>query len=143
MVLREKKKAAQRRPCVPFSPYKVLSISKPHASSKGSGMYLLFLLRRAHSRRRVERMYWSGVNLNSLTACSKDVTTGITGPMGSGFPQLGFPRLLAMSVMPCLLGYEECYRYYTLGFGFLMAAFGFNLELKFTEKRAFSSLKGK
>jgi hypothetical protein len=28
-------------------------------------MYLEFLLRRAHSRRRVERMYWSGVSLYS------------------------------------------------------------------------------
>ncbi len=59
-------------------------------------MYLLFLFLRAHSRRRVERMYWSGVSLNSLTACSKEVTTGMTGPMGSGLPQLGLPRRLAI-----------------------------------------------
>ncbi len=37
--------------------YRVDSISNPQASSNGSGMYLEFLLRRAHSRRRVERKY--------------------------------------------------------------------------------------
>lgn len=37
--------------------YSVDSISKPQASSKGSGMYFEFLLRRAHSRRRVDRRY--------------------------------------------------------------------------------------
>src|SRR5438270_9013538 len=76
--------------------YSVDSISKPQASSNGSGIYLEFLLRRAHSRRRVERIYWSGVSLNSFTACSNDVTMGITGPIGSGLPQLGFPRLFAI-----------------------------------------------
>src|SRR5262249_53755022 len=81
-----------RNPCV----YNVDSISKPQASKRGSGMYFEFLLRRAHSRRRVERTYWSGVSLNSFTACSNDVTTGITGPIGSGLPQLGLPRLLAI-----------------------------------------------
>ena len=60
-------------------------------------MYLEFLFLRAHSRRRVERKYWSGWSLNSFTACSNEVTTGIIGPMGSGFPQFGFPRRLAMS----------------------------------------------
>ena len=76
--------------------YNVDSISKPHASSRASGMYLEFLLRRAHSRRRVDRMYWSGVSLNSLTICSKEVTVGTTGPMGSGLPQFGFPRRFAI-----------------------------------------------
>ncbi len=61
-------------------------------------MYLEFLLRRAHSRSRVERMYWSGVSLNSLTICSKEVTVGTTGPMGSGLPQFGFPRRFAIKV---------------------------------------------
>src|SRR5882757_9953638 len=37
--------------------YSVDSISKPQASSRGSGMYFEFLLRRAHSRRRVDRRY--------------------------------------------------------------------------------------
>lgn len=37
--------------------YSVDSISNPHASSNGSGMYLEFLFRRAHSRSRVERKY--------------------------------------------------------------------------------------
>src|SRR5271170_883574 len=59
-------------------------------------MYLEFLFRRAHSRRRVERMYWSGVNLNSFTTCSKEVTVGTTGPIGSGFPQFGLPRRFAI-----------------------------------------------
>src|SRR5208282_4531033 len=76
--------------------YNVDSISKPQASSSASGMYLEFLFRRAHSRNRVERMYWSGVSLNSLTTCSKEVTVGTTGPIGSGFPQLGLPRRFAM-----------------------------------------------
>src|ERR1700727_3129746 len=71
-------------------------MSKPHASRSASGMYFEFLLRRAHSRRRVERMYWSGVSLYSLTTCSKDVMVGTTGPIGSGLPQLGFPRRFAM-----------------------------------------------
>src|ERR1700756_338878 len=63
-------------------------------------MYLEFLLRRAHSRRRVDRMYWSGVSLNSLTICSKEVTVGTTGPMGSGLPQFGFPRRFAIDWYP-------------------------------------------
>jgi hypothetical protein len=37
--------------------YKVDSISKPQASRSASGMYLEFLFLRAHSRRRVDRMY--------------------------------------------------------------------------------------
>src|SRR5271155_1022370 len=76
--------------------YRVDSISKPQASSRGSGMYLEFLLRRAHSRRRVERRYWSGVSLYSRTTCSNSVMVGTIGPMGSGLPQLGFPRRFAM-----------------------------------------------
>jgi hypothetical protein len=59
-------------------------------------MYFEFLLRRAHSRRRVERKYWSGVSLYSRTTCSNSVMVGTIGPMGSGLPQLGFPRRLAM-----------------------------------------------
>lgn len=59
-------------------------------------MYFEFLLRRAHSRNRVERTYWSGVNLNSFTTCSNEVTVGTTGPIGSGLPQLGFPRRFAI-----------------------------------------------
>src|ERR1700678_3040520 len=59
-------------------------------------MYFEFLLRRAHSRRRVDRTYWSGVSLNSFTTCSKEVTVGTTGPIGSGLPQFGFPRRFAI-----------------------------------------------
>jgi hypothetical protein len=55
------KRVALQRPLkVPVTPlrvYSVDSISKPQASRRGSGMYLEFLLRRAHSRRRVERRY--------------------------------------------------------------------------------------
>src|SRR5580692_5915306 len=76
--------------------YSVDSISKPQASRRGSGMYLEFLLRRAHSRRRVDRRYWSGESLYSRTTCSNSVMVGTMGPIGSGLPQLGFPRLLAM-----------------------------------------------
>src|SRR5271163_1439051 len=76
--------------------YSIDSISKPQASSSASGIYLEFLLCLAHSRRRVERMYWSGVSLNSLTTCSKEVTVGTTGPIGSGLPQLGLPRRFAI-----------------------------------------------
>src|SRR6202522_3250807 len=76
--------------------YSVDSISNPQASRRGSGMYLEFLLRRAHSRRRVERKYWSGESLYSRTTCSNSVMVGTMGPIGSGLPQLGFPRLLAM-----------------------------------------------
>src|SRR6185312_14595298 len=61
-------------------------------------MYLEFLLRRAHSRSRVDRKYWSGVSLYSFTTCSNSVTVGTIGPIGSGLPQFGFPRLLAMNV---------------------------------------------
>ena len=82
--------------------YRVDSISNPQASNRGSGMYFEFLLRRAHSRKRVERMYWSGVNLYSFTACSNDVTMGTTGPIGSGLPQLGLPRLFAIVGSSCL-----------------------------------------
>jgi hypothetical protein len=33
-----------------------------------------------------------------LTICSKEVTVGTTGPMGSGLPQFGFPIRFAMFV---------------------------------------------
>src|SRR5437762_2418893 len=59
-------------------------------------MYFEFLLRRAHSRRRVERRYWSGESLYSRTTCSNSVMVGVIGPIGSGLPQFGFPRRLAM-----------------------------------------------
>src|ERR1700687_5054873 len=81
---------------VPFG-YRVDSISKPQASSNGSGMYLEFLLRRAHSRSRVDGKYWSGESLYSLTTCSNSVTVGIIGPIGSGFPQFRFPRRFAIN----------------------------------------------
>src|SRR5438270_11061481 len=100
-------KAALRRPfCGKLASYSVDSISKPQASKRGSGMYFEFLFLRAHSRRRVERMYWSGRSLYSFTACSKEVTVGMTGPIGSGLPQLGFPRRLAImsSNLPIKIG---------------------------------------
>src|SRR3954465_15112961 len=77
-------------------PYNVDSISNPQASRRASGMYLEFLFRRAHSRSRVDRIYSPGVSLNSFTICSKEVTVGTTGPMGSGLPQFGFPRRFAI-----------------------------------------------
>src|ERR1700712_180950 len=80
--------------------YSVDSISNPQASNSASGMYFEFLFRRAHSRSRVERTYWSGVNLYSFTTCSKDVTVGTTGPIGSGLPQFGFPRRFAILSIP-------------------------------------------
>src|ERR1017187_8478643 len=80
--------------------YRVDSISNPQASRRGSGMYLEFLFLRAHSRRRVERMYWSGWSLYSCTTCSNSVIVGTTGPIGSGLPQLGLPRRLAMKNIP-------------------------------------------
>src|ERR1700690_436127 len=79
--------------------YRVDSISNPQASRRGSGMYLEFLFLRAHSRRRVERMYWSGWSLNSFTTCSNSVIVGTTGPIGSGLPQLGLPRRFAISAL--------------------------------------------
>src|ERR1700680_859972 len=78
--------------------YSVDSISKPQALRRGSGMYFEFLLRRAHSRKRVERRYWSGVSLYSRTTCSNSVMVGTMGPIGSGLPQLGFPRRFAMKL---------------------------------------------
>src|SRR5205814_8270964 len=56
----ENKSAAQRRrfwTCNRRGPYNVDSISNPQASKRASGIYLEFLFRRAHSRRRVERIY--------------------------------------------------------------------------------------
>src|SRR5438132_182344 len=94
----EKKGRRNRRPFTFIPLYSVDSISNPQACSKGSGMYFEFLLRRAHSRKRVERWYCSGSSLNSFTACSKEGTTGMTGPMGSGFPQFGFPRRRAIKL---------------------------------------------
>src|SRR5208282_4179030 len=92
-----KNAARRRRLCASWpNCYNVDSISKPQASSSASGMYLEFLLRRAHSRRRVDRIYWSGLSLNSFTICSKEVTVGTTGPIGSGLPQFGFPRRFAI-----------------------------------------------
>src|ERR1017187_6177198 len=84
--------------------YNVDSISKPQASSSASGMYFEFLLRRAHSRKRVDRIYWSGLSLNSFTICSKEVTVGTTGPMGSGLPQFGFPRRFAIDLVSLEIG---------------------------------------
>ncbi len=78
--------------------YRVDSISNPQASKSGSGMYFEFLFRRAHSRSRVERKYWSGESLYSRTTCSNSVTVGVIGPIGSGLPQFGFPRRLAMKI---------------------------------------------
>src|ERR1035438_3123342 len=63
-------------------------------------MYLEFLFLRAHSRSRVERRYWSGESLYSCTTCSNSVMVGVTGPIGSGLPQFGFPRRLAMKNIP-------------------------------------------
>ena len=60
-------------------------------------MYFEFLLRRAHSRSRVDRKYWSGESLYSRTTCSNSVIVGVMGPMGSGLPQFGFPRRFAMN----------------------------------------------
>src|SRR5436305_10108661 len=99
-------KAAHGRPFPDSKSYRVDSISKPQASKRGSGMYFEFLFLRAHSRRRVERMYWSGRSLYSFTACSKDVTVGMTGPIGSGLPQFGFPRRFAImsSNLPIKIG---------------------------------------
>src|SRR5580704_8536423 len=70
-------------------------------------MYFEFRLRRAHSRSRVERMYWSGVSLNSLTTCSKEVTVGTTGPIGSGLPQFGLPRRFAMYDLPSAIESDD------------------------------------
>jgi hypothetical protein len=99
--------------------YNVDSSSKPQASKSASGIYLEFLLRRAHSRRRVDRIYWSGLSLNSLTICSKEVTVGTTGPMGSGLPQFGFPRRFAIDLMSlrrvfCVHSPHQCF---SLGWG--------------------------
>ena len=80
-------------------------------------MYFEFLLRRAHSRKRVDRKYWSGDNLYSRTTCSNSVIVGVIGPIGSGFPQLGFPRRFAInSAFPCkeislAVGAQPCYLY--------------------------------
>lgn len=62
-------------------------------------MYLEFLFRRAHSRKRVDRKYWSGESLYSRTTCSNSVIVGVIGPMGSGLPQFGFPRRFAMKYL--------------------------------------------
>src|SRR5579871_6763846 len=72
-------------------------------------MYFEFLFLRAHSRRRVDRMYWSGCSLNSFTTCSNSVMVGTTGPMGSGLPQLGLPRRFAMCLL-CPISSEDVFR---------------------------------
>src|ERR1700738_2652721 len=87
------------------STYSVDSISNPQASNSASGMYFEFLFRSAPSRRRGDRTYWSGVSLYSFTTCSNDVTVGVTGPIGSGLPQFGFPRRFAIiSFFPLDIG---------------------------------------
>jgi hypothetical protein len=63
-------------------------------------MYLEFLFRLAHSRKRVDRRYWSGESLYSRTTCSNSVTVGVMGPIGSGLPQFGFPRRFAIRIQP-------------------------------------------
>jgi hypothetical protein len=42
-----------------------------------------------------------------LTTCSKEVTVGTTGPIGSGLPQLGLPRRFAMYVLPSAFESDE------------------------------------
>src|SRR6516165_30919 len=91
-----------------FELYSVDSISKPQASRRSSGMYFEFLLRRAHSRRRVDRRYWSGESLYSRTTCSNSVIVGVIGPMGSGLPQFGFPRRFAMDYCLSTRGNMNC-----------------------------------
>src|SRR5271167_515683 len=113
--------------------YRVDSISNPQASNRGSGMYLEFLFFRAHSRKRVERMYWSGWSLNSLTTCSNSVMVGTTGPIGSGLPQLGLPRRFAIVQfsfylrnvirMTHLVAATSCGRLYLIGFTMLLQRF--------------------
>jgi len=49
-------------------------------------MYFEFLLRCAHSRSRVDVMYWSGCSLSSRVTCSNSVTIGVTM---TAFPQFG------------------------------------------------------
>src|ERR1700747_1958165 len=51
-------------------PYNVDSISNPQASRRASGMYLEFLFRRAHSRKRVVRVYSARGSVDFLTLCS-------------------------------------------------------------------------
>ena len=65
-------------------------------------MYFEFLLRRAHSRKRVERKYWSGVSLYSRTTCSNSVMVGTTGSyrFRLAISQFGFPRRFAMNHVP-------------------------------------------
>ena len=112
-----KNAARRRRLCLSWRKcYNVDSISNPQASRRASGMYLEFLFRRAHSRRRVDRMYWSGGSLNSLVICSKEVTVGTTGPMGSGLPQFGFPRRFAIDLFVLILR-KECFSWFNLGRG--------------------------
>jgi hypothetical protein len=48
-------------------------------------------------------MYISGLSLNSFTICSKEVTVGTTGPMGSGLPQFGFPRRFAIDLLSLMI----------------------------------------
>ena len=76
-------------------------------------MYFEFLLRRAHSRKRVERKYWSGESLYSRTTCSNSVIVGVTGPIGSGLPQFGFPRRFAMNYCLSIRGNMNCKNYLT------------------------------
>jgi hypothetical protein len=85
-------------PCPEFL-YSEDSTSNPHSCRRGSGMNFEFLLRLAHSRRCVERMYWSGCRLNSCVTLSNSVMVGIIGPFGSGLPQLGLPRLFAIMLV--------------------------------------------
>ena len=96
------------------SAYNVDSISNPQASRSASGIYLEFLFRRAHSktggpdvliRAKLEL-------LRNLLEGGHEV--GITGPMGSGLPQFGFPRRFAIDLvvlnknggLPVFLGYR-------------------------------------
>ena len=80
------------------------STSRPHASSKASGTYFEFLFARAHSRRRTERTYWSGVSLNSSTARSNEVGTMTIGRGGSGLPQFGLPRRFVIDPLSSIGG---------------------------------------
>ena len=92
------------RPCHEFirsRVYKADSMGSPMPQEEVQERHFEFFLATSHSRRRVERdIVWS--QFEFANTHSNSTMVGITGPIGSGLPQLGLPRLFAIySVLYC------------------------------------------
>jgi hypothetical protein len=55
-----------------------------------------------------------------LTTCSNEVTVGTTGPIGSGLPQFGLPRRLAIDSLSSRGDEQQFCKYNFIASGFVL-----------------------